>query len=130
MSKAIVIYTQEEQTIYLRSSAARLAGVSEDFLVRCEQEGLIACLPERGGKTGFDRKTIQRLSLIKRLHGELELDLDTIELVLHLRRQIIDLQHDLERLERKAYQRERQLLSELQQLRRTLTKEAHIKEEG
>ncbi len=126
MSNAIVIYTQDEQTIYLRSFAARLAGVSEEFLARCEQEGLITCQPEQGGKIGFDRQTVQRLSLIKRLHGELELDLDTIELVLHLRRQILDLQRDLERVERKAHQRERQLLSELQQLRRTLTKEAHI----
>ena len=130
MSNAIVIYTQEEQTIYLRSFAARLAGVSEDFLVRCEQEGLITCLPETEGKIGFDRKAIQRLSLIKRLHGELELDLDTIDLVLHMRRQIIDLQSDLEAVERKARQRERQLLAEMQQLRRALTNKAQIKEKG
>lgn len=126
MSNAIMIYTQEQEMIYLRSSAARLAGVSEDFLIRCEQEELITCISDAGGKTGLDRKAIRRLSLIKRLQRDLALDFETIDLVLHLRRQVIDLQDELNRLERLSRQKELRLLAELQELRRELTQDGRF----
>lgn len=118
MSKAIIFQSQDEEHIYIRSFAARLAGVSEEFILQCEQEGLISSKQKTGDLIGLDKKSVQRLALIRRLHQELELDLDTIDLVLHMRRQIIDLQNQMEEFERKARQKERQLLDEMQQFRR------------
>jgi DNA-binding transcriptional MerR regulator len=129
MSKIFLIRTRDEETIYLRPFAARLAGVSEDFLTQCEREGLITCRRMEGGESGLDRNDVRRLSLIRRLHQELDLDLDTIDLVLHLRRQVINLQGEIEAMERKARQKERQLLAELQQIRRSFIPEGQIEEE-
>jgi DNA-binding transcriptional MerR regulator len=118
MSKAIIFQSQDEDRIYVRSFAARLAGVSEEFIIQCEQEGLITSKQKTEDLIGLDKNSVQRLTLIRRLHRELELDLDTIDLVLHMRRQIIDLQNQIEELERRSRQKERQLLQEMQQLRR------------
>lgn len=126
MAKSIVVRTQEEQTLYIRSYAARLAGVSEEFLVACEQEGLITCQPRESGESAFNRKAIRRLSLIRRLHRDLDLDLDTIELVLHMRRQIIDLHSRLAELEQESRQNEQRLLAELHQLRKSTSRDGQI----
>ena len=37
MGKAIIFWSQDDDQIYIRPFAARLAGVSEDFLIRCEE---------------------------------------------------------------------------------------------
>jgi DNA-binding transcriptional MerR regulator len=118
MSKAIIFQSQDEEHFYIRSFAARLAGVSEEFIIQCEQEGLISSRQRTKDLIELDKKSVQRLTLIRRLHRELELDLETIDLILHMRRQIVDLQNQMDELERKAHQKERQLLDEMQQLRR------------
>ena len=70
-----------------------------------------------GGGMGFDIGTIRRLATIHRLYHELELDFETIDLVLHMRRQIIDLHRQLDELERHADQREQELLAQIRELR-------------
>ncbi|MFL7812505.1 MAG: chaperone modulator CbpM [Anaerolineales bacterium] len=128
MANSIVVRTPDEKTLYIRSYAARLAGVSEEFLVECEQEGLITCQSRESGESAFTRNSIRRLSLIRRLHRDLDLDLEAIELVLHMRRRIIDLQSEIERVNREALQKEGRLVAELQQLRAALAPEGHLED--
>ena len=93
-----------------------MARVTPDFLTLCERAGLIRSQVMTGGGQGFDIRTIRRLATIHRLYHELELDFETIDLVLHMRRQIMDLHRQLDELERRADQREQALLAEIREL--------------
>jgi hypothetical protein len=116
----LMLRATDEESIYIRSLAARMARVSINFLIRCEEEGLVNAQVMTGGGTGFSIRTIEQLNLIHRLHQELDLDLETIDLIIHMRCQIIDLQEQLDQVERRARQREQKLLVELRELRRLL----------
>jgi hypothetical protein len=113
----IMLRAEDDRPLYIRSIAIRMARVTSDFLTLCEQAGLIRAQVMTGGGMGFDIRTIQRLATIHRLYRELDLDFETIDLVLHMRRQIIDLHRQLDELERRADQREQALLAEIQDLR-------------
>jgi hypothetical protein len=118
MPYEIMLRAENDEPLYLRSLAIRIARVTPDFLILCEREGLVQARTMTGGGEGFDTRSIRRLALIHRLHQELELDLETIDLVIHLRNQIIDLYREIENLEQRAHQREQSLLAEIQALRR------------
>lgn len=120
MTFQLMLRAEDDEPLYFRSLAARMAHVSLDFLILCEREGLIKERAMTGGGTGYTIRTIRQLSRIHRLHHDLELDLETIDLVLHLRGQIVDLQARLEQVEKRARQREQQLLVELRELRQVL----------
>jgi MerR family transcriptional regulator/heat shock protein HspR len=126
MGKAIIFWSQDDDRIYIRPFAARLAGVSEDFLIRCEEQGLVTSRQKTGGGKGFDRDSLRRINLIHRLHRDLVLDLDSIELVLHLRRQILELNDQLEAIRRESQEKERQLLAEIQAIKEKIIQEGHI----
>jgi len=64
-----------------------------------------------GRGEGFDTWSIRRL------YQELDLDLETIDLVIHLWSQIVDLQREIKDLEQRSHWREQNLLAEIQTLR-------------
>jgi len=64
-----------------------------------------------GRGEGFDTWSIRRL------YQELDLDLETIDLVIHLRSQIVDLQREIKDLEKRSHWCEQNLLAEIQTLR-------------
>lgn len=113
----IMLRAEDDRPLYIRAVAIRMARVTPEFLTLCEQTGLIRSRVMAGGGRGFDTRSIRRLATIRRLYHELELDFETIELVLHMRRQIIDLHRQLDELERRADQREQELLTEIRELR-------------
>jgi DNA-binding transcriptional MerR regulator len=123
MRYAIIPRARSDEPIYMRTLAAQLAHVSLDFLQACEQEGLIEVQLMTGGGFGLDANNIRRLVIIRRLCRDLELDLETVELVLHLRRQVLELQMQVEQLERRARQRKQKLHREIHRLRRLLAQE-------
>jgi DNA-binding transcriptional MerR regulator len=120
MPYELLLRAEDDEPVYIRSLAARLARIPLDFLVLCEREGLVESKVMTGGGTGFTIHNIQQLTVIRRLHQELDLDIETIDLVLHMRRQIIDLQNRLRQAERQSRHREQKLLAELQDLRRVM----------
>lgn len=123
MSNQLIIHTGQEEPLYSRPVAARLARISLDFLRRCERENIVRPRPLPGGGIGYTAADIRRLARVRRLRYSLELDMPAVEVVLHLRRQVIELQTYLDQLEREMEQRERQWQREVQELRRQIAEE-------
>lgn len=125
MPSNIIIRSQDDdQMLYTRDIAARLARVSVRFWRMCEQEGLVSARRMTGGGNGYRREDIDRMVVIRRLHEQLELDIESLEVVLHMRQRILDLLDEMEEVERMAQRRERVLLEQVQELRRQIAREA------
>lgn len=125
MTYQLTIRYGEEEPLYTRQVAARLARVSLDFLRRCEREQLVRPHTLPGGGVGYTAADVRRLARVRRLRHSLGLDMPAVEVVLHLRRQVIDLQTHLAQLEREMEQREQAWLQEIQELRRQLAQEVN-----
>jgi hypothetical protein len=108
---------------YTRVVAAQLAEISLEFLERCETERLVQVRVVRGGAPGYSARDIRELARLGRLHEDLELDFPALEVVQHMRRQLLDLHEQMERLEREMVRREERLVRELVDLRRRLAAE-------
>jgi hypothetical protein len=114
MSFQLVIHTGEgEERLYPRLRAAELARMSLEMLHQCEEEQLVAARPMVGGEPGYTAADIRRLARVRRLCEELELDLTAVEVVLHLRRQVLGLLAELEEAEARIARREQELLHEI-----------------
>ncbi|MFZ6030161.1 MAG: chaperone modulator CbpM [Chloroflexota bacterium] len=120
MPHEIVRRAKNNERLYLRSVVAQIARVTPDFLALCEREELIEAQAMPDGEAGFSETAIRQLMLIRRLHYELALDLEAIDVVIHLRRQVLDLQGRLAAFEQQARQREQTLVSEIFELRESL----------
>lgn len=105
---------------YTRTVAAQLANISIELLERCEVEQLVRVRVIRGGSPGYSARDVRQLARIGRLYQDLGLDLSAMEIVLNMRRQILDLQEQIERQEWEMARREEQLIGELIDLRRRL----------
>jgi hypothetical protein len=112
-----------EEPRYTRIVAAQLAEISLEFLERCETERLVRVRVIRGGVPGYSARDIRDLARIGRLREQLELDFPALEVVLHMRRQVLDLREQMERVEKEMVQREERLLRELLALRRLVAEE-------
>jgi len=108
--------------IFTRTVTAQLARVSVEFLDLLEAEDLMRprLLEAEGGELGYGAEDIRRLSQIRRLHETLGLELEAVEVVLHLREQVMNLLARMEDLEARFTRREQELLRELDDLRRRL----------
>lgn len=102
MTYEIIHYPQDKNTLYRPAQAAHMACVTLDFLTAVEQEGLLLQKTTSRGKTGYTLADVQRLVVIRRLHEDLRLDLQAIDVVLHLRDKVEELA-----LRRRSLERER-----------------------
>lgn len=123
MAYRLVIRSHDDEPIYSRPVAAQLAQVSLDFLRLCERENLIQVRVVTGGREGYSVADIRRLTRIYRLREDLGLDLPSVEVVLNLRRQVLELMSQVDEMERQMARREQELMDEIRQLRRRLAKE-------
>lgn len=123
----MVIRSQDddEPMLYTRRSAARLASVSVSFWRMCEQEGLVHAHTMIGGEKGYYPADIELMTVIRRLHEDLELDIPSLEVVLHMRQRILKLMKEIEDMEHLAQQREQELLTQVRELRRQLAKDVY-----
>ena len=119
----LVIRSHDDEPIYSRPVAAQLAQVSLNFLRLCERENLIQVRVMTGGREGYSVADIRRLTRIYRLREDLGLDLPCVEVVLNLRRQVLELMSQVDEMERQMARREQELMDEIRQLRRRLAKE-------
>ena len=117
MSFQLMIRTGEEEQLYPRLRAAELARLSLEMLRQCEEERLVEARPMVGGQPGYTAADIRRLARVRRLCEELELDLPAVEVVLHLRRQVLGLLAELEEAEARVARREQELLREIRLMR-------------
>jgi DNA-binding transcriptional MerR regulator len=109
---------------YTRIVTAQLAEISIDFLERCEQQQLVHTRVIRGGTPGYSARDIRRIARIARLHEDLGLEFESLEVILNMREQILELREQIEDLEKEMARREDELLRELIALRRRVTEES------
>jgi DNA-binding transcriptional MerR regulator len=107
------------QKIYSLAEIARYARVTTEFIRECEHENLIQVTAARG-TLGYSHDTVRRLIRIRHLHRDLGLDLTAIDCILRMRRQIVHLQEQMNDMERRLAERERELTAEIQRLRKQL----------
>jgi DNA-binding transcriptional MerR regulator len=124
MTYRLVIRSRDEEPVYTRPVAAQLAQVSIEFLRLCEEENLIQVQVMAGGGQGYSVAHIRHLARIRRLHEDLELDLPAVEVVMNLRLRVLDLMTQMDEVERRAAQREQELIDEIRLLRRRLAEKA------
>lgn len=106
--------------LFTRTVAAQLARVSLEFLSRCEAQDLLRPRELAEGEPGYSFEDVQRLTLIRRFHDLLGLDLAAVEVVLHLREQLLNLRAQMEEMQRHFARKEKELLEEIASLRRRL----------
>ena len=124
MANYLMLHSKDEARIFTRTVAAQLARITLDFLALCEREALIQPQPMTGGEEGYTQAEIEELARIRRLQRDLELDFGGIEVVLHMRRRMLEILEEIEALEETMWQREQRLQHEIQRLRRQLAREA------
>jgi DNA-binding transcriptional MerR regulator len=113
-----------DQPRYTRIVTAQLAEISIDFLERCEREKLVQTRVLRGGTPGYSARDIRRIARIARLHEDLGLEFESLEVILNMREQILELREQLDVLEREMARREELLMRELITLRRQIAEES------
>jgi DNA-binding transcriptional MerR regulator len=124
MTYKLIVRSRDEEPAYTRPMAAHLAQVSIEFLYLCEEEDLIRAQVMPGGGRAYSLVDIRHLARIRRLREDLGLDLPAVEVVINLRLRVLDLMAQMDEVERRAAQREQELIDEIRLLRRRLAQEA------
>ena len=119
-----IIRRESAKTLYSPRTAAELAGISLQTLELYRKMELVQPRHTAAGEPGYSLTDIHELSCIARLQEDVEFDLDTIEVVLHLRSQVFAVQQEMETIRQRFLQREQELLETIQELRRALAMEA------
>ena len=110
---------------YTRTVAAQLAEISLELLEQCEAERLVQVRVVHSDVPCYSARDIRDLARIGRLRQQLELDFPALEVVMHMRRQVLDLHEQMEQIEQAMARREERLLKELIALRRRVAQETH-----
>jgi MerR family transcriptional regulator/heat shock protein HspR len=116
--------SSQDQLRYTRTIAVELAEISVEFLERCEAERLIKVRTVKVDEPSYSVQDVRQLTLIRRLHEDLGIDMQDLDVVLHLRSQLLDLQEQMQEMERQWVTRQEQLLNEMLDLRRRLAEDA------
>ena len=87
-SRAIIHYPDDDQSLYEEHAAAYIACVSLDFLVSCRKQGLVPVGSPDQGPPAYTWTDIQLLVVIRRLHEDLRVELNAMDLILHLRHRL------------------------------------------
>jgi hypothetical protein len=114
----LVIYCDHAEPQFELGTAAKLARVSEDFIFRCNREGLVKTRVMLHGKQGLCFSDVCKLKLVRHLHDDMGLDLEAVDIVLRYRNQIRTMQHRLDELEQRWRQKEQEHHIEILALRR------------
>lgn len=84
-----------EPRTYTIRVAARLSGLHEQSLRLYERRGLIAPARSKGNIRRYSDADIEQIRFIKRLVDDLGVNLAGVEVIIQLRRQILDLREEL-----------------------------------
>lgn len=127
MADYLIIRSPDENRIFTRDVAARLARITLDFLEQCEREELIRAERMMGGGKGYTPAEIQEMARIRRLQDDLGLEFPAVEVVVRMRRRMVNLLAEMEMLEQQMWQREEELRYEIQRLRHQLAEEGDFR---
>ncbi len=87
-----------ERAPYSIKVAARLAGLHEQSLRMYERRGLIRPARTPGNVRRFSEADLEQIRLIKRLVDDLGVNLAGVEVIISLRRQLIETRRELDQL--------------------------------
>lgn len=124
MSNFLIIRTEdEEQPLYSRDVAAELAWISREFLDDLEQAELVRARRMIGGSRGYTQRDVRNLRRIRRLREQLGLELPAVEVVLHMRRRMVEMLQEMEQIEQEMFRREQELRRQIHQLQERFAEE-------
>lgn len=83
---------------YSAAEAAGRSGLSTQALARFERLGLLDNATEPSRPARYSDRDVDRLRRVHRVMTDLSIDLATAEIILHMRDQIVVLQHDIAHL--------------------------------
>ncbi|NWF78751.1 MAG: MerR family transcriptional regulator [Chloroflexi bacterium] len=89
--------TEKERT-YTIKLAAQLTGMHEQSLRLYERRGLVSPARSKGNIRRYSDADVEQIRFIKRLVDDLGVNLAGVEVILQMRRQVIALRQELERL--------------------------------
>jgi len=89
-----------EKQYYTIKFAAELCGMHEQSLRMYERRGLIAPQRSPGNIRRFSDEDVEQIRFIKRLVDDLGVNLAGVEVILHMRQQLIEVQQELMALQR------------------------------
>ena len=92
-----------DEHFYTIKIAAELCGMHEQSLRMYERRGLIAPRRSAGNIRRFSDADVERIRFIKRLVDDLGVNLAAVEVILHMREQLLTTQQELDAL-RRAYE--------------------------
>ena len=87
-----------EQQYYTIKVAAELCGMHEQSLRMYERRGLVAPRRSPGNIRRYSPQDVEQIRFIKRLVDELGVNLAGVEVIMHMRQQLIEMQEELESL--------------------------------
>jgi hypothetical protein len=114
----LAIYCNHDEPQFELGTAAELARVSEDFIYRCDREGLVTSRVMLHGKKGLCFSDVCKLKLVRHLHEDMGLDLEAVDLVVRYRNQIRTMQRRFDELEQRLRQKDQEHHIEILALRR------------
>jgi MerR family transcriptional regulator/heat shock protein HspR len=88
----------KEPRTYTIRVAAQLSGMHEQSLRLYERRGLVAPARSKGNIRRYTDADIEQIRLIKRLVDDLGVNLAGVEVIMQLRRQIIELREELDEM--------------------------------
>src|SRR5512138_2809439 len=91
-----------EKQYYTIKIAAELCGMHEQSLRMYERRGLIAPQRSPGNIRRFSDEDVEQIRFIKRLVDDLGVNLAGVEVILHMRQQLMEAQGELEALRREV----------------------------
>ena len=109
----------DTRALYVISVAAELAGVHPQTLRIYETRGLITPKRSSGNTRLYSQEDVDRLKRIQELTSEMGMNLAGVERVFELEQQMERMTERLHRLQREAERMERQMLEEIERVRRS-----------
>ncbi len=116
----IALFRNDPEAHYEYRIVARMTRVSEDFILRCVHEELVAAHTMLHGAKGLSTADVRKLKLIRYLHEDMGLTLEAIDFVLRYRERVKTMERQLEEMEQRLRRKEQEHQTEVLRLCRRM----------
>ncbi len=116
----LALVCNDPEVHYEYRTVARLTRVTEEFILQCEHEELVTSRTMLHGAKGLRVTDVRKLKLIRYLHDDMGLSLESIDFVLRYRDRVETMKRQLNEMEQRLHQKELEHQTEVQKLYRRL----------
>ncbi len=102
----IAVFCHDPEAHFEYRIVARMARVSEDFILQCEHDELITARTMLHGAKGLNPADVKKLKLIRYLHQDMGLSLDAVDFVLRYRKRLEMMERQLDEMAQQLRQKE------------------------